>query len=1085
MQVGILGPLTVEVGDRTVPIAGARLRALITRLALDTPRVVPADELVDDLWADEPPADRANALQSLVSRARRTLGTGSVPAVGAGYRLAVDGDAIDLHRFTTLARTGSELVGSDPGGARELLDEALELWRGDPLTDAKDAEYARGPIVRLWDRRLDVLADRLACSVALGEATAVVSEAQELAAANPLAERLTALHIRALAAAGRPAEALAVYQRTREYLADTLGADPSAELQQLHLQLLRGETGHAEPVQPPPPARDNLPASITSFLGRDTELARVAELLEQSRLVTVIGPGGVGKTRLALEIATRRRSETPDGVWLVSLAAVTDPAAVAPAFLDALRLRGEPTMERREIGSRDVAERLLSGLGQVQALIVVDNCEHLINEVADLVGAITEQCPQLRIIATSREPLGVLGESLCPVPPLALPRDVSTVEQARATPAVQLLEERATAVRADFVVDEKSLPAVLEIVGRLDGLPLAIELAAARLRLLPPAEVAALLSDRFRLLTGGNRAALPRHRTLWAVVDWSWNLLERRESQVAERMSAFTGPWSVPAAAAVCADLQLDSSAIRDILLSLADKSLVDTGDGVHFRMLETIREFAVVRCTESGSLDTARQAHAHYYQQLVHRLTPRLRGKGQLPAVSQLQAEHVGIVDTIRYLTDAGELTRARTMVAELIWFWIITDRGPDVAGQVAALLPREPSDDPLVVQVEVFHLLSELAAGLPAEDFGSQRAEAIALAKRITATGPHRGVLAVMEVLLNFFAGENTRAAELADEVVRTSTSRWVRGATQMMQAAFAENVGDLDQVRRRLDAAHVELAGHPDRWARSAIAALRGRIRTIDGDIDGAIADLEEAFAVAVEMRGMDDEMQSRMMLSQLYARRGDFPAAHRQLDQMLARRLEYGQRSPATRERWETAILMSRLLVHDIAGEDELVRPLRDELQRLLTAAVRTDGHLIAVGWAVLGTSFARTGDVERALAAVRRAYPVAIATEDHPVMAVVGEAVAEVVARAGSMLVAVELIGAAGRLRGALEIGNPTVERITAHARKVLGDTEFDLALQRGLAMSREQALQRLDPATLDIQVAGSSAQPDRIDQTRR
>ncbi len=991
-----------------------------------------------------------------------------------------------MHRFTALARSGSELVGSDPGGARDLLGRALLLWRGDPLIDAKDAEYARGPIGRLWNRRLDVLADRLTCSLTLGEAAAVVAEAQELAESNPLAERLTALHIRALAAAGRPAEALAVYQRNREYLADTLGVDPSAELQQLHLQLLRGDAEPAASSDPPRPTdRHNLPAAITSFLGRDTELARVAELLEHSRLVTVIGPGGVGKTRLALEIAARRRSETPDGVWLVSLAAVTDPDAVAPAFLDALRLRAEPTMERRETGSRDVTERLLSGLGRVQALIIVDNCEHLINEVADLVGAITEQCPQVRIIATSREPLGVLGESLCPVPPLGLPRGASTVEQARATPSVQLLEERAVAVRADFVVDERSLPAVLEIVGRLDGLPLAIELAAARLRLLPPSEVAALLSDRFRLLTGGNRAALPRHRTLWAVVDWSWNLLEQTESQVAERMSAFTGPWSVPAAAAVCADLQLDEPTVRDTLLSLADKSLVDTGDGIHFRMLETIREFAVVRCTESGNLESARQAHAHYYQQLVHRLTPRLRGKGQLPAMSQLQAEHVDIVDTIRYLTDAGELTRARTMVAELIWFWIITDRGPDVAGQVAALLPREPSDDPLVLQVEVFHLLSELAVGLPAEDFGSQRAEAIALAKRISAIGRHRGVLAIMEVLLNFFAGENTQAAALADALIRTSTSRWVRGATQMMQATFAENVGDLDEVRRRLDAAHLELAGHPDRWARSAIAALRGRIRTIDGDIDGAIADLEEAFAVAVEMRGMDDEMQSRMMLSQLYARRGDFPAAHRQLDQMLARRVEYGQRSPAARERWDTAILMSRLLVHDIAGEDELVRPLRNELQRLLTAAVRTDGHLIAVGWAVLGSSLARTGDVEQALAAVRTAYPVAITTEDQPVMAVVGEAVAEVAAQAGSMLVAVESIGAAGRLRGALEIGNPTVARVTARARKVLGDIEFDQALQRGLAMTREQALQRLDPTTLDIQVAGSGVQPGRIDQTRR
>lgn len=300
MQVGILGPLTVTIDGRDTPIAGVRLRSLVTRLALDAPKMVTAGELIDDLWADEPPADQANALQSLVSRARRILGPGSLPAVGAGYRLAVDRDDVDAHRFVQLARAGSEVLSTDPAQASMLLTEALELWRGDPLADARGAGYALVPTARLAERRLDCLANRLNASLALGEVAGVVAEAQELASANPLAERLTALHMRALAAAGRPAEALAAFQNAREYLADTLGADPSRELQQLHLELLRGDATPAATDVPQASIgtgtaglrRDNLPAAVTSFLGRDAELERLGTLLQQSRMVTVIGPGG-------------------------------------------------------------------------------------------------------------------------------------------------------------------------------------------------------------------------------------------------------------------------------------------------------------------------------------------------------------------------------------------------------------------------------------------------------------------------------------------------------------------------------------------------------------------------------------------------------------------------------------------------------------------------------------------------------------------------------------------------------------------------------------------------------------------------
>lgn len=1075
MQVGILGPLTVTIDGRDTPIAGVRLRSLVTRLALDAPKMVTAGELIDDLWADEPPADQANALQSLVSRARRILGPGSLPAVGAGYRLAVDRDDVDAHRFVQLARAGSEVLSTDPAQASMLLTEALELWRGDPLADARGAGYALVPTARLAERRLDCLANRLNASLALGEVAGVVAEAQELASANPLAERLTALHMRALAAAGRPAEALAAFQNAREYLADTLGADPSRELQQLHLELLRGDATPAATDVPQASIgtgtaslrRDNLPAAVTSFLGRDAELERLGTLLQQSRMVTVIGPGGVGKTRLALEIANRSRPEHADGVWLVPLAPVTDPAGLAPAFLDALRLRSGPVMDRRESGPRDVTERLLSSLADAEALLVVDNCEHLITDVAALVGAIAERCPRVKIVATSREPLGLLGESLCPVPPLAVPRGLPNLEQARQTPAVRLLEERARAVRADFRVDDESLSPVLEIVERLDGLPLAIELAAARLRLLPAAEVAALLSDRFRLLTGGNRAALPRHRTLWAVVDWSWNLLTDTERLAAERMSVFAGPWTVSAAVAVCSDLQLDRSQVQDVLLSLADKSLLDTFDGVQYRMLETIREFAIVRSTESGTLDTARQLHAAFYEQTVKAKAARMRGSNQLAALRQLQADHADIQDAIRFLTDAGELTRARTMASELVWFWIVTDRGHDVQSQLLDLAAREPVGDGPSLQLEAFCMLNELAIGMPTEDISRQRAQAVSLAvslaARMQASGPHRGELGLMELLLNFVAGNYSRAKMLADDLVASSTNRWLRGATLMMSAGFAENFGEMYEMRRDLDAAWVELANHPDRWARAAVAGMRARLHIMDGDIDGAIADLHVALQVAIEMGGMDDELQSRLILSQLYARRGEFSLAHQQFDTMTARWQEYGHSSPAAQERWQTSMLVGRLFVHEVASNDEGALAVRDELLGQLRGLTRWDGHLTAIGWAVVGSSLARTGDFTQARQALATAYPIAMITEDQPVISTVGEAVAGWAARSGHPEQAAEMLGAAARLRGAQDVNDPTIAAARAVAREALGDKEFTVAFERGRAMSRRQAFARIDP----------------------
>ena len=410
-----------------------------------------------------------------------------------------------------------------PQTARDALAKALTLWRGTPLADAGDAAYATAPAVRMLEQRLDAQTDLIEAELRLGRGVDVIGDLDALLAANPLRERLAGQLMRALAAAGRTADALAVFERLREALADQLGVDPGAEVLALQLAVLRGEI-EPEITAPVVSRRNsNLRASLTSFIGRQEELARVSALLESGRLVTIVGPGGAGKTRLANEIAAGWVSRKADGVWLIELAPVTDAKAIAQAMLGALGLLDTRAVERRvDRQGRDSVEHLLDVLSQADCLLLVDNCEHLIGPVASLVDQLLATCPDVRILTTSREPLGIVGEALCVLPPLGLPPVGVSAADAVGHPAVQLLVERAQQVSAGFVVDDGTVAPVTEIVRRLDGLPLAIELAAARLRVMPIGEIAARLSDRFRLLTGGSRTAMPRHRTLRAVVEWSW-----------------------------------------------------------------------------------------------------------------------------------------------------------------------------------------------------------------------------------------------------------------------------------------------------------------------------------------------------------------------------------------------------------------------------------------------------------------------------------------------------------------------------------------------------------------------------------
>ena len=459
----MLGSFEVHTDDGVVAdVPGARLRGLLIALALEPGRTVPKARLVDWIWGEYPPAETANALQRLVSRLRKALPEGAIEGQPGGYRLTVEPDAVDAVRFERLVAQ----AGNDEGPRRvHLLREALTLWRGAAMQDVGLQESAAfdAAVARLDGLRLTAMEDRFDAEVSLGNGAELVTELTDLVAAHPVRERLVAALMRALAAAGRGNEALLVFQRTREALADELGADPSPDLSALHVALLRGDYGRREE-----PRRTNLRAELTSFVGKDADVAAVRELVAGHRLTTLIGPGGSGKTRLATETGRRLLGTMPDGAWLVELAAIDADGDVAQSTIATLGLRdallgGAPHTE--------MTDRLVAAIRDREALLILDNCEHVIESAAIFAHRVLGECRRLRILATSREPLGITGEALWRVEPLAVPEASAGPGDIASSPAVRLLRDRAGAVRKDLGADAPTLATMMRVCRALDGMP--------------------------------------------------------------------------------------------------------------------------------------------------------------------------------------------------------------------------------------------------------------------------------------------------------------------------------------------------------------------------------------------------------------------------------------------------------------------------------------------------------------------------------------------------------------------------------------------------------------------------------------
>ena len=610
LELRVLGPVQAVRAGRDVALGGPRQRAVLALLVLEAGRVVPAGRLAEDAWAGRPPLGAAKTLRSYVSRLRSALAPEvTLAARGGGYALSVGPGQLDAARFERLVAEGQAVLRrGEAAAAGNRFREALALWRGPAFAGVADVARLALEAARLEELRLAAVEGRLEAGLALGRAAEVAGELERLVAEHPVRERLWRLLMLALYRGGRQADALAAYQRARAVLAGELGLEPGEELRELERAVLRQEV---PPVASLP--EHNLPAQLTSFLGREPELAALDKLLDGARLVTLTGAGGVGKTRLAVEFAAGATGHFPDGVWLAELAGITDPALVPSAVMEALGARQD--------GDVPVIDALRWRLRSAQLLLVLDNCEHLLDACADLAAALLSGSPGLRVLATSREVLGVPGEVACPVPPLAVPAAQDDPTVVAGAPAVRLFLDRGSTARAGAGLAGAPVAAIARICRELDGLPLAIELAAARTSVLSVEEIEAHLADKFAFLARRRPAGDPRHQALKAAIDWSYRLLPAAEQDTFRQFSVFAADFGLEQAATVCCGGDL--SAGLDMVDRLAGKSLIvaeTAGGRTRYRLLDTLRQYAAGRLAEAGEAEPARRRHAEAFLALAER---------------------------------------------------------------------------------------------------------------------------------------------------------------------------------------------------------------------------------------------------------------------------------------------------------------------------------------------------------------------------------------------------------------------------------------------------------------------------------
>ncbi|MDE3720095.1 BTAD domain-containing putative transcriptional regulator [Nocardiopsis sp. N85] len=1080
MRFGVLGPLAVWTDEgTTVRVPGAKVRALAALLLAHRDEAVSVDRLIDELW-DAPPPDPAGAVQTAVSRLRGALDRAEpgyrvrVASGPSGYRLRVDADDVDAGRFEVLITAAR--AAEAPRERVRILNEALALWRGPALADHADAPFAAAPLARWEEMRLAALEDRVRARLDLGEGPELVAELGELVREHPVRERLRAAHMLALYRAGRQGEALESHRRLRESLTEELGVDPGPEITRLYEDIL-AQSPALTPAAPPRAAtehhphvvatgttapsgrsRGSVPAPVTDVVGRDACVAEVRRNLTESRLTTLLGPGGVGKTTMALaSVGVEDGRFGP--VWFVELSGRDGDAGDGVAD-DVAAVLGIHDETPRMGSARPMTARIAESLGQEPALVVLDNCEHLIASVADLVTRLLGAAPGLRVLTTSREPLGIPGERLHRVDPLGLPTG-SSPEEVAASDAATLFVRRAAASVPGFAVDGSNAEAVAAICRHLDGLPLALELAAARVRSLGVHRLADRLHDRFRVLgTGG----YDRRRTLWETVDWSWRLLTGAERAVLRRLSVPTCLFTLETAEVVAADPDgepaVTAADVAGILAGLVDRSLiaVERG-GTRYRLLETIRAYAGERSVAAGEEDRTRYRYARHIAERSGRGEARDFTLDPHPAESDLRA--VDVRTAIEWAADHGHADIALRIAAYHGWFWYLSGRYREGYRLLSRALAAEGTAAPADrAEALLWH------AALGVTECAEQGAPESALAAvRLTERLTDPRAAARAEALLVFMApfadpdrGEGSSVDDrlaVALRVFETTDEPWWTAFSLHLRGWRSLRRSDLRAARHDADRSLALFSRTGEPWGAARANSLLG-----------VVAGIEGAYAEAAHRHGLALEHAERLGLwPTVVDELGRLARVH-MLTGDLRTSDEYNLR--ALRIAAEQAFHAGRRF--SVAGLGMTARrrgdlDLAEEYMNEVLATHRMDGYRPGSAFALAELGFAAElrGDADEARDLHLQGLGDARQSGDPRTVALALEGLAGAAALAGDGRSAARLVGAAERAREEAGVPMPEaerfdVDRILNAARALLGEEATERAGAEGRALSLEAAI---------------------------